>query len=1033
MILKSQMVTHFFFQHLTLKYCWRTLSKKQPRKGIMSMTKLWYQTVNKIIPKASNLERCEVGFLHWQEACVAINDIELQAFATSVVKDFTAKSILSAIFGNSPFLSHCITSDITFFCSLLKEGPSNAFNSVMESLENILSTKPERETVAKHLRISKRRASLAIAVADICSYWDITQITESLTQLAEKSLQYATSTLLREGHHRGYFKLPDPENNPEIGSGLVILGMGKLGGRELNYSSDIDIIVLFDTDVIETENPWDLQKNIVRLTKNLVQMMDERTADGYVFRTDLRLRPDPGSTPLALSVLAAETYYESIGQNWERAAMIKARPVAGDIEAGYRFLDILRPYMWRKYMDFAAIQDIHAIKRQINAHKGGHQIALNGHNVKLGHGGIREIEFYAQTQQLIWGGRNSDVRIAPTCKALQALVDAGQVDQQICDELIESYAFLRRIEHRIQMTNDEQTHSIPDKDEDVVHLAIFLGYEGKNDFACEFLKHLERVENYYAQLFEENVESGASAETSGDLVFTGGEPDPATLAYLEKLGFKEPKTIDQTVRGWHHARYRATRSTRSRQILTDIMPILIRAMAQTAEPDMAFRRFDDFLSKLPSGVQLFSMFQVNPQLLDLVAEVMGEAPRLAEHLARHSGLLEYVLTPDFFKPLPDVRKLRKDLEKMLKQARDFQDVLDISRRWCNDRKFQVGVQTLRQIISIKESGIAQTNVADTIIQTMLPYVEQELALKHGIIEGAELVIVGLGKAGSQDMTATSDLDLVMIYDAPSDSEGSNGERSLGVSQYYARFAQRLINALSAPTGEGMLYEVDMRLRPSGNAGPIASSLDAFIRYHDEAAWTWEHMALSRARIISGPGALSAKVNAAIHAILCKERDVDKLLLDVCDMRKIMDKEHHTDVVWEIKHYRGGIVDIDFMGQYLQLRHAHKHPTILHANTAEVLIKARDLEILDEALANDLISALELWNIIQGYLRLTVAAELKKEDAGELPHALKIDIVQATGEPTFEILCERMKNAARQVSKHYDTLIDTPASKITNTQ
>ncbi|WP_135078675.1 bifunctional [glutamine synthetase] adenylyltransferase/[glutamine synthetase]-adenylyl-L-tyrosine phosphorylase [Terasakiella sp. SH-1] len=993
------------------------------------MTSLWYQTVNAPLPNASDQEKTNVGFEHWQEAIVRIDDTEAQANATSLIEDDKAKDILTALFGNSPFLTHCVLNDISFCTNLLKDGPDKTFDQLITDLNSIWAGQPARDEMAKQLRITKRCAALTIALADITQHWTVFQVTEALTTLAEKSLDYAVGTLLREGHNRGYFKLPDPENNPQKGSGFIVLGMGKLGGRELNYSSDVDIIVLFDTDVIETDDPWDLQANMVRITKNLVQMMDDRTSDGYVFRTDLRLRPDPGSTPLAISVLAAETYYESIGQNWERAAMIKARPVAGDIEAGYAFLDILRPYMWRKYMDFAAIQDIHAIKRQINAHKGGHTIALNGHNVKLGHGGIREIEFYAQTQQLIWGGRNPDVRIAPTCKALQALVHAEQVEQHICDELIESYQYLRTVEHRIQMTNDEQTHSIPEDDDAVEHLAIFLGYRDKAAFEKEFIPHLERVETHYAQLFEDSVEPNSHADETGNLVFTGGDTDPNTLDYLSSLGFNNAEFVDTTVRGWHHARYRATRSKRSREILTDLMPTLIHALSNTAEPDTAFRRFDEFLSELPAGVQLFSMFQVNPQLLDLVAEVMGEAPRLAEHLARHSGLLEYVLTPDFFTPLPDVPALKQDLNKVLDQARDFQDVLDLSRRWANDRKFQVGVQTLRQIISIKDSGIAQTNIAETILQEMLPRVQNELAVKHGIIEGGDMCIVGLGKAGSCDMTATSDLDLVFIYEVPEDVIGSNGERELGVAQYYARLSQRFINALTAPTGEGMLYEVDMRLRPSGNSGPIASSLDAFVRYHEESAWTWEHMALTRARVLCGSEALTNKVEQAIEKTLRTQRDHDRLLFDVADMRKRMDKEHHTDVVWEIKQYRGGIVDIDFMAQYLQLKFGDQHKDILQHNTLDVLQKARELEILEETQANDLISAMELWNIIQGYLRLTVAAELKKEDGGELPHALKQDLVQACGEPSFDILCERMKNAAKQVMSHYTQLIDDPASSI----
>jgi [glutamine synthetase] adenylyltransferase / [glutamine synthetase]-adenylyl-L-tyrosine phosphorylase len=994
------------------------------------MSSLWYQTVNAPLPKASDQEKSDVGFLHWQEAIGRIDCIEQQAFATSLVEDDAARAIFQALYGNSPFLSHCLNIDIPFFCELLRHGPDQIFPQLLDGLKTFWKTHPSRPEMTKELRITKRKAALTIALADICQVWDIFQVTDALTSVAEQSLDYAIGTLLREGHERGYFTLPDPENNPQKDSGFIILGMGKLGGRELNYSSDIDIIVLYDTDIIQTEDQWDLQTHMVRITKNLIKMMDERTADGYVFRTDLRLRPDPGSTPLALSVIAAETYYESIGQNWERAAMIKARPVAGDIEAGYAFLEILRPYMWRKYMDFAAIQDIHAIKRQINAHKGGHSIALNGHNVKLGHGGIREIEFFAQTQQLIWGGRTPEVRIAPTCKALQALVDCEQVDQKVCDDLIESYTYLRKVEHRIQMTNDEQTHSIPEDDGAVERLAIFLGYEDKASFKAEFIPHLERVETYYAQLFEDSAELDNPIHENGNLVFTGADVDPNTIEYLSSLGYQDPAFVDQCVRGWHHARYRATRSRRSREILTELMSVLIHAMAKTADPDAAFRRFDEFLSKLPAGVQLFSMFQVNPQLLNLVAEVMGEAPRLAEHLAKHSGLLEYVLTPDFFKPLPEVKKLKRDLDKVLRQARDFQDVLDISRRWANDRKFQVGVQTMRQIISVKESGAAQTNIADTLILTLLPRVQEELAVKHGIIEGGDMCVVGLGKAGSQDMTPTSDLDLVFIYHAPEDCEGSNGERPLGVAQYYARLSQRFINALTAPTGEGMLYEVDMRLRPSGNAGPIASNLDAFIRYHNESAWTWEHMALTRARVICGGDDLTKKVQKAVQNILTKQRDNDKLVYDVSDMRRRMDKEHHTDIIWEIKQYRGGIVDIDFLAQYLQLKHACDHPEILCNNTVDVLYKARELGILEETVANDLISAIELWNIIQGFLRLTVVAKLKKQDGTELPHALKEDLVQTTGEPTFDILCERMKNAAQQVLTHYQHLIDEPASCVT---
>jgi len=983
----------------------------------------WHKTVKQPLPSPAFSEKVALGFEHWHDALARINDTEVHARATSVVTADSSQHILSCIFGNSPFLSDCILKEIDYSCTLLEKGPDWAFKAALDPLKEAARAHPDRTEMAKLVRITKRRAALAIALADICGTWSLEKITDHITTLAETTLDYCVATILREGHQRGYFTLKDPDGIAQTDSGFIVLGMGKMGGRELNYSSDIDLIILFDPERIQTDHPWELQQNMVRLTKFLVQMMDERTPDGYVFRTDLRLRPDPGSTPLALSVMAAETYYESIGQNWERAAMIKARPVAGDLTAGYDFLDHLRPFMWRKYMDFAAIQDIHAIKRQINAHKGGHRIAVNGHNVKLGHGGIREIEFYAQTQQLIWGGRLPDVRIAPTCKALQALVNCEQLDQEICDRLTESYRYLRTVEHRLQMIHDEQTHSIPEKDDDVASFACFMGYETPDAFAQDFLTHLQRVESDYAALFDDGHAEKATIGIKGNLVFTGGEPDPETLTFLTVLGFDDPAFVDRTVRGWHHARYRATRSTRAREILTDLMPSLIKAMAATADPDQALRRFDDFLSKLPAGVQLFSLLHANPHLLDLVAEVMGEAPRLADYLGRHPTLLEYVLTPDFFTPLPPLEQLRDDLETMLRQARDYQDVIDLTRRWTNDRKFQIGVQTLRQIISIDQSGLAQSDVAQAVVQELFPHVQNELAQNHGIIEGGDFAIIGLGKVGSQDMTATSDLDLVFVYHAPEKVTSSTGPRAIGVTQYYARLAQRFINALSAPTGEGLLYEVDMRLRPSGNAGPIASRLDAFVRYYGEQAWTWEHMALTKARVLHAGPSLTQKLPPVLQAILAQPRDQDALRRDIADMRQRMDKEHHTQSVWKIKHYRGGTVDVDFIAQYLQLAHAHTHPDILKRNSLAVLHYACDHDLMDCTQVDALIQAAQLWSIIQGYLRLTVAADLTKKDGKDLPNALKNDLVIACEEASFDSLCARMQKAAQDVLTCYTQLIE----------
>src|SRR5260221_153514 len=524
--------------------------------------------------------------------------------------------------------------------------------------------------------------------------------------------------------------------------------------------------------------------------------MAERTADGYVFRTDLRLRPDPASTAPALSVLAALTYYESAGQNWERAALIKARPVAGDRAAGSDFLAELRPFLWRKHLDFAAIEDIHSIKRQINAHRGGGRIAVAGHNIKLGRGGIREIEFFAQTQQLISGGR------LPT------------------------------------------------------------------------LQH-----------------------------------DPAPRRTAAGLGCADPPAVAAIIRGWHHGRYRATRSQRARELLTELVPLLLRAFGASANPDVAFVRFDQFLARLPAGVQLFSLFYNNAALLDLVAEIMAAGPRLADELARRPGLLDGVLTEGFFEPLPPRAELAAELERMLAGARHYEEMLDLARRWVGDRQVQIGVQMLRDRLDGERAGPGFADIAEVAIAGILPRVPAAFAQSHGAVSGRALAVLGLGKLGSPEMTGTSDLDLIIVYDAPEGVEASDGARPLPVSTYYARLSQRFINALTAITPEGSLYEVDMRLRPSGTKGPLASSLPASRRYHVELAWTWEQMALTRARVVAGPAALGEEIMASVREVLTRPRDGDRLVADVAEMRHRMAEQHRDPPIWQVKHPPAGLLHI----------------------------------------------------------------------------------------------------------------------------
>ncbi len=978
------------------------------------------------MPSPADPELAALGLARWSDVAADLPDQSSARGARELAASPEGRVILEALFGNSPFLTDSCLKEPAFFQDLLMNGPEDTFAELMRALNRELALGPngapgpDRATVMRILRISRRRASLVIALADIAGAWDLEKVTEALSGFAEMAIGYATRHLLAAAGAAGELELSEP-TAPERFSGLIVLGMGKLGARELNYSSDIDLVLLFDTEKARYTGKRTVQQLFAQLARDLVQMLSERTADGYVFRTDLRLRPDPASTPPALSVLAALTYYESTGQNWERAAFIKARPVAGDRLAGAAFLSDLTPFLWRKNLDFAAIEDIHSIKRQINAHRGGGRIALLGHNVKLGRGGIREVEFFAQTQQLIWGGRMPELRLSATCATLAALAETKRITPKVAQELTEAYSFLRRVEHRLQMVDDQQTHTLPTDEAAFARIATFLGFPTRGAFAQRILETLATVERRYGELFEE----APTLSGPGNLVFTGTDDDPETLATLATLGFADPPTVSATVRGWHHGRYRATRSQRARELLTELVPMLLKELGATAHPDTALIRFDQFLGRLPAGVQLLSLFHANPGLLALVAEIMGAVPRLADELARRPILLDGVLTEGFFDLLPNRETLAADLERALSAARHYEEILDLSRRWTNDRKFQIGVQLLRQRIDGDQAGAAFADVAETVIATLLPRVEEEFARSHGKIEGGGLAVFGLGKLGGREMSVVSDLDLILIYDAPEAVEVSDGARPLAIPTYYTRLSHRLINALTALTQEGNLYEVDMRLRPSGSAGPTASSLEAFRRYHSELAWTWEHMALTRARAIAGPASLQARGMAAIHEVVTRPRGPDLLLRDVADMRLRMAEAHRAPPFWDVKHLRGGMVDVEFIAQYLILREAARLPHVIAANTSAALEKLGAGGVLDPKTAEALGDAMRLWRGVQGFLKLTLDGAALDEEAP--PHGLRQALAQCAGAVDFEALKTAMMATAARVRAIYAALIETPAA------
>ncbi len=937
-------------------------------------------------------------------------------------------SWLDALFATSAHLTRLILRDPQTLIDCLDQGPTITLAELFIRLNTEKELLP-RARVMQHLRAIKRQAALVIGFADLFGLWPLDQVTGALSRLADLSLSYALCHLLREAAQNGQIALADPLM-PERHCGIIILGMGKLGAHELNYSSDIDLIILFDPDIVRYTGRDHVQSLMARLARDLVKIFEERTADGYVFRTDLRLRPDPASTPPAVSVDAAEIYYGSLGQNWERAALIKARPVAGDLDAGGRFLAALSPFIWRKHLDFAAIADIHAIKRQIDARHGGSITTIAGHNLKLGHGGIREIEFFAQTQQLIWGGRIPALRRAGTCATLDALVDAGRIEAAVAHELQAAYGVLRRIEHRLQMIDDQQTHTIPLDPLGQDRVARLSGFADGAALGAVLLPVLARVQKHFRELF------GASPALSddGNLVFTGSEDDPDTLDTLARLGFRTPATVAATIRGWHHGRIRATRSARARELLTELIPNILRIVGRTADPDQAFVRFDGFLSGLPAGVQLFSLFLHHPDLLHLLGEIMGEAPHLAVQLARRPLLLDGVIAGDFYTTLPDdpavaAHHLARDLAACLERTKDYEDLLNLTRRWANDRRFQIGVQVMQGRIDGTAAGIAFTATAETVIAATLPRVLERFADTHGTVAGGRFAVLGLGKLGSFEMNVLSDLDLIFIYDHAEGAEQSDGAKPLAVSTWFARLGQRLINALSAPTGDGELYEVDMRLRPSGTAGPIASSLESFRRYHAEQAWTWERMALTRARIVAGDGDLGREITHEIHRILTEPRDRTALLHDVADMRLRIAKAHPTPTAWDCKHRRGALVDIEFITQYLILAHGAAAPTLMTPRTGLALQHLMDQGFLSPDHGRTLAEGLRFWQGIQQTVRVCLGkADVTRPGddpiAGDL---IERALARALGGGGADQRHAQLETMAARILGVYQALIEEPAT------
>lgn len=938
-----------------------------------------------------------------------------------VLDDAGVARLLAGVFDASPYLMQLATADFERLARTLATAPEDRFYDLTVELRATMRSAESSVVAKRALRHYKSAVALLTALADLGGVWPVMTVTRMLSETADAAVSETVRFLFRTAVAKGQWAAGD-DDAPDATSGYFVLAMGKHGGFELNYSSDIDLIVFFDRARSSYAGNGDVQSFFVRLTRELVLLLEERTADGYVFRTDLRLRPDAGATQVALSTSAAHHYYETVGQNWERAALIKARCCAGDGAAGGAFLRELSPFIWRKYLDFAAIDDIHAMKRQIHAHKGFGGIAVFGHNIKLGRGGIREIEFFAQTQQLIAGGRQSDLRVRATLDALDALEKRGWVRADVRGELAAAYEFLRRLEHRLQMIADEQTHDMPDRPDGLQRVALFSGFADGAALALALTRVLETVERHYAGLFEGAPElTGAGT----NMVFAGATDDPDTLAELKRLGFSQPTQVLAIVRGWHHGRTPAVRSEKARELLTEVQPMLIESLADTVDPDGAVASFDRFLAELPAGVQLFSLLKANPTLLRLIADIMGSTPRLARILSRRRRLLDAVLDPRAMGGEISAEAIDDVIARAFNETRrvhpddGMQGLLDTARVIGGEEQFLIGVRVLTGSITAAEAGVAYAILAERLVAALLAATLEHVEIEHGRVAGGEAVVVALGKLGGREMTASSDLDLIVIYDFDAGAEQSDGGRPLAPSHYYQRLTQRLINALSAPTAEGSLYDVDMRLRPSGQKGPVATRLSAFTAYHSEDAWTWEHLALTRARVIAGPAALAHKVEAAIHAVLVAPRERVTLTADVRDMRLRIAAEKGTTALWDLKQVRGGLVDLEFIAQYLQLANAATTPEILDQTTLIALEKMVAPGVLSADDERQLRIAGRLLHDLTQVLRLSLDVAF---DPATAPKGLKALLSRAGGARDFADLETRLRAATDSVQRLFDRLI-----------
>ena len=832
------------------------------------------------------------------------------------------------------------------------------------------------DDVGSALRRERLAYSAALAVGDLAGAFPLTQVTAELSALADRSLDTAIRAAIAQ-------RVPEAE-----AAGMIALALGKHGAGELNYSSDIDPILLYDPAVLPRRERDEPAEAANRYAREVVRLLSEVTADGFVFRVDLRLRPASEVSPLAIPVEGALTHYESSALAWERAAFIRARAAAGDVAAGERFLAAIRPFVWRRSLDFGAIGEIRRLTARIRASHAGPRVPGPGFNLKLGRGGIREVEFFAQTHQLIHGGRDPSLRVRGTRAALDALAAAGIIASEDATALGEAYDRLRTLEHRLQMVGDRQTHVLPASDE----LDSVARLDGLPDGAT-LVAELARVTNTVARRYDTLIEAD---DTRISLPVRGD----ALAVRLQQFGFDEPDRIAEQIAGWSDGRIRALRSEAAREAFESLLPALLERLAAAPEPAQALNRWERVLAASPSAINLFNLLNQRPALLDQLVRILVLAPTLADELGRRPELLDTLIDRRALDLPGGVDEIAERMSDRHDRS-DYEHRLDRIRRITGELRFALGLQTIAAVHDPLAIGAALSRTAEAALRTAQAAAVEEFENVHGRVPESELVVLGLGRLGGGMLTHASDLDVIYLFTGDFGGE-SDGRRPLGVTHYFNRLAQRVTAALSVPTAEGALYEVDTRLRPQGAQGPLAVSFDSFARYQREDAWTWEHMALARARPLTGSHAAQAALQGIIADVLQRPRDPDTLKADVLRMRAEMAAHKPARGILDAKLRRGGLVDLEFLVHFIQLRE--------RTGFDPDLGKAVDILVAAGFVSPALRKALALMT------SMLIAARLLAPETSEPPAAAAAALAESCGFPDLPALLHAFDSARQEVAE-----------------